>query len=527
MSLQYVLNWLVPVGALFGLLGLQRFPQKERRAWALTHISLLATWAAVRIVAGPQRSAWVFALELLFVALPQRLVRHAAAAAMIPRWGRASTYARIAGWLHPFGSWPSQGRLVHALALWDAGQESLSRQQFERLTRDPEFRQHALLRPLGLSGQWEEMLSQLRAESGESRDEALLGRALGECGNIDALHHWAARINADRQLSELWKLSWLYVTVFSGLPEATRQLIRHGFPTMGDEMGTFWHASAQQCAGQWAAARVTWQRLGNSESYTLRSAAAQRLRCAGAGGAELQRSAPPAPETPAANREREARHALVEHVHTAIRTLAARTRPPKRPWFTYAVVFLNLGVFSVYHDWAGKLSQTEYGMLLFDAGALVVPLELANDESWRILTAGFLHFGPVHLAFNCFVTTVLGRSIETQLGPARTAWIYFSGVIGGNLWFMWFTEGPALVVGASGAVMALLGSQLTRVALEYRKRRTPQLLRPLFMLLLVMAVQIVFDINTEQVAGSVHLSGFAIGMFAGWLVMDARRNAAA
>ena len=156
----------------------------------------------------------------------------------------------------------------------------------------------------------------------------------------------------------------------------------------------------------------------------------------------------------------------------------------------------------------------------------MVPLELANDESWRILTAGFLHFGPVHLAFNCFVTTVLGRSSEAQLGPTRTAWIYFSGLIGGNLWFMWVTEGPALVVGASGAVMALLGSQLTRLVLEYKKRRAPQLLRPLFMLVLVMAVQIVFDMNTEQVAGSVHLSGFAIGIVAGWVVMGARRKTA-
>ena len=49
----------------------------------------------------------------------------------------------------------------------------------------------------------------------------------------------------------------------------------------------------------------------------------------------------------------------------------------------------------------------------------LVPAAVADGEWWRLFTSGFLHIGPLHIAFNMYALWVLGRDLELVLGRAR------------------------------------------------------------------------------------------------------------
>ena len=55
------------------------------------------------------------------------------------------------------------------------------------------------------------------------------------------------------------------------------------------------------------------------------------------------------------------------------------------------------------------------GQELIDYGANFLPLTLI-DEPWRLVTAGFLHIGVIHLLFNSFAMYYFGMVSEQILG---------------------------------------------------------------------------------------------------------------
>ena len=57
------------------------------------------------------------------------------------------------------------------------------------------------------------------------------------------------------------------------------------------------------------------------------------------------------------------------------------------------------------------------------------PVSLAQGEWWRLLTAIFIHFGIIHLAFNTFALYIVGRYVEKMIGKYLFIIVYFfSGV---------------------------------------------------------------------------------------------------
>lgn len=78
-----------------------------------------------------------------------------------------------------------------------------------------------------------------------------------------------------------------------------------------------------------------------------------------------------------------------------------------------------------------------------------------GGEWWRLVTAGFLHFGIIHLAFNMYLLYMLGQMLEPSIGRVRFALVYFAGLLGGSAGSVLLGEG--LAGGASGAVFGLMG----------------------------------------------------------------------
>ena len=86
------------------------------------------------------------------------------------------------------------------------------------------------------------------------------------------------------------------------------------------------------------------------------------------------------------------------------------------PVLTY--ILIGICVVAYIGGTAGGGSFTGSGLggsTLLTEGALS-RAAIANDEYWRLLTAGFLHAGFFHLLFNMFSLYILGSMLEPAIG---------------------------------------------------------------------------------------------------------------
>jgi rhomboid protease GluP len=137
----------------------------------------------------------------------------------------------------------------------------------------------------------------------------------------------------------------------------------------------------------------------------------------------------------------------------------------------------------------------------------------AEGQYWRLLTAGSLHSGIIHLFFNCYALYVLGRLIELLSNRAHLAIIFVLSVIGGNLMSFWLSS-VLISVGASGGIVGFLG-YLAVYGYKRRKVLTSSFLRGMlfnigFLGLYGLALSNVID-NFGHLGGL--LTGAAYGIF--------------
>ena len=84
-------------------------------------------------------------------------------------------------------------------------------------------------------------------------------------------------------------------------------------------------------------------------------------------------------------------------------------------------------------------------------------LEHGNNEWYRLVTSGFLHFGIIHIAFNMLVLYQLGQLLERPLGRLKFTMLYFAALLGGSLGVLIIDSG-GITGGASGAVFGLMAA---------------------------------------------------------------------
>lgn len=91
------------------------------------------------------------------------------------------------------------------------------------------------------------------------------------------------------------------------------------------------------------------------------------------------------------------------------------------------------------------------------------PVGIAGGEWWRLVTSGFLHYGPIHLAVNMFSLWIIGREMEILLGKVRFIALYLVSLLGGSVLVYQFGAVNGPTAGASGAIYGLLGGVLIAV----------------------------------------------------------------
>ena len=127
---------------------------------------------------------------------------------------------------------------------------------------------------------------------------------------------------------------------------------------------------------------------------------------------------------------------------------------------------------------------------------------LQHGEWYRLITAAFLHYGPIHLGMNMLALWWLGQPVEAALGRARFALIYFVAGLAGSAGALILSPNR-VTVGASGAIFGVLGALFV---LEYHA--TGRLMGQA-MTLIVINIGFSFAVPNISIGG--HLGGLAAG----------------
>ena len=125
---------------------------------------------------------------------------------------------------------------------------------------------------------------------------------------------------------------------------------------------------------------------------------------------------------------------------------------------TKALIGINVGVFLLALALGAPANQA--GGEVFQEGALIVGnqfIGLAAGEWWRLITAGFIHSGLIHLGFNMLLLWWFGGPLEEGLGRARYVALYGVSLLAGSAGAI-LASPQSATVGASGAVFGLFGA---------------------------------------------------------------------
>ncbi len=124
---------------------------------------------------------------------------------------------------------------------------------------------------------------------------------------------------------------------------------------------------------------------------------------------------------------------------------------PSARFVTVVIILVNLALY------AGEQMKTS--SVLTNAGAESGVLVRAYGQWYRLITAGYLHGGLLHIGMNMWVLYDLGAQVEEVYGPARMFAIYTAATALGFTASAFFHPGvPSL--GASAGLFGLIGAMI-------------------------------------------------------------------
>ena len=165
----------------------------------------------------------------------------------------------------------------------------------------------------------------------------------------------------------------------------------------------------------------------------------------------------------------------------------------------------------------GLLSPSRASLVVFGAAGPGPVVQLGRW--WTVLSAGWLHGGLLHIAFNVLWVRQLGPATAVLYGPGRMVIIYITSSVVGFVASSLAVFAPAplafllggghplgITVGASAAIFGLLGALV-----HYGQRGSSQVGRQAWGYAIVLFA---FGLFMQGIDNWAHLGGFA----GGWLV---------
>jgi rhomboid protease GluP len=520
METDIVIFWFLLLSCVSGLvMVLVRF-RSSGKGWLFIYSSIVLA-ALIGQFSG--KGGWLYAglgLWVVLVLLPALLVRIQSRYFLQQRYGSARRLAVVLSWLHPADGWREQPKVIHALELAQNGDLSTATEALRQFQGS-----HSLLGLAAvtniyrLTQHWEELLEWDRQRGGtglEGHPQLLpiLLRAYGEIGDLNGLVQIYER-NKSRIAglvpASSRDMCRLVLFAFTGHRAAVEQLLAGSLSVLPTTAQRFWLATADFSSGAIEAAQGELEALLPRADPAVRLAIERRLSRISLPPAQLDETSRRVVEEATRDQGHD------EHFG------ASRSLFSKQALGTQLLIVVNLLSFLAEMALGGATNPGT----LYRLGALFPPSVRAG-EWWRLVASLFLHWGPLHLAMNMVALWMLGPFVEFALGLRRYLLVYLiagTGSMGAVMLFAIAGKHPGqLAVGASGCIMGLVGATGALMLRGWLREKALTARRRLVAILLIIAMQTVFDSMVPQVSMTAHLSGALIGFFATLAIRDRLRR---
>ncbi len=193
-------------------------------------------------------------------------------------------------------------------------------------------------------------------------------------------------------------------------------------------------------------------------------------------------------------------------LHEPRRAYFARAfRLSQFPWVTAALIFVNLAAYL----WTVRQGPIDLNAMV-RYGGKVGPLITDLAETWRLITANFLHHDGLHIGLNLFVLFNVGGVLENAYRRLDFLWLLaLSGVatMGVSL-----ALSDAASLGASGMVYGCLGGVVV-FGLKYRSILPPRYRRVMAEAAIPTVLGLfLIGLRSERTDNWAHLGGLVAGL---------------
>lgn len=520
MDFNQLLLWMVYVSCISLLIvGFKR--GKAARGWLLIAALLLGLTLFLQQVFPNHVGLISGALWFLVILIPQRGSVRINQLAWQHRFKPARQWAQVLRLLHPMDSFWQWPRYLHAMELAQAGQLPEAETKLRPFSQSQSLMSIvARCQVSRFRGDWPGILDWMTQEipkvtvMSSTSLMATYMMALGETNRLNEMILELERFQpqlANAASKYYWDFSRLIVFAFCGQPELVARLLKGPLAKIADSAQQFWTATAAMAAGETEFAQTEFDRLIASGNGLYANTLRQR------------------------NPQACVDDALDDHSRNQLKVwgdalfveLPDRERQRVKIWqspITLGLIVINLAFFVAEVILGSRANGLNLGTdtnALYTLGALI-PSEVVAGDWWRLLAAAFLHFGIEHLSLNMFGLGLLGPFVEKMLGTWRFIVSYLMTAIGSMLTLTLLTITGIFVtpaaVGASGAIMGLIGTEAAIQMRIIRQQSSKVAATRLRLIGLFVVIQMIFDAVTPQVSFIGHASGLVIGFGVGCIL---------
>lgn len=196
--------------------------------------------------------------------------------------------------------------------------------------------------------------------------------------------------------------------------------------------------------------------------------------------------------------------------------LQSRTAAWREAPVTMALIVLSICGFALVYlpfpaGWLSELTFTPYAIK-----GNQIEFYQHSGEFWRFITPAFLHFGWLHIVFNCLWLWDLGVRVERVMGPLNMLLLFLVIALVSNA-AQFIFGGPGIFGGMSGVVYGLLGFSWAGAYCQPSWQIKPPNSVMLFMVgwLVLCVLGVVGVLGFGAVANAAHVAGLIAGICLG------------
>jgi rhomboid protease GluP len=485
------------------------------RGWVIVSIFTASVLGLAYLII-PEWAGWVgFGVWLIVGIVPPLGMRYAWRLINAERFDAGIRLQQFIRLLHPFDYYRDLPEIMRESKLEAAGDMDGASEILRRYTDHPQWRYYATTQLFRRNKQYEALLNWLRANYKDAdyrRDPTLLGpylQAVAKASDLNVMLSEFDRLKATvEHLPRELIVDYLIVFANCGRDAPVRVLLEGALAYFPEDLKLLWLAHTDFAAGRVSEGQQRLVDILQTSQKTYRRNAAR-----------LQEDPPPIASEilTAESLERLAR--LEQDYKQVQQSIVPGAVTGKAAILTWILIALNVLAFLVEMQ-QGSAESLE---TLYTLGALWTPAVTEGGEWWRVVTATFLHYGVAHLALNMLVLYSIGRTVEARIGSLRYLIVYLASGVGSSLAVLALIQRNVIYVGASGAIMGLVGAAAAMALHAWRASKGKAARGELFNALLIVGLQVAMKFIVPQVSLEGHLAGAAIGFIVAFALLIPRR----